>query len=141
MRLPVRPLVVVGATPGAFRRIGIAPGGSFEGERLAGDILYPGTDWQSVRSDRSTKLDVRLVLKTNDGALIGMTYQGLRHGPVAVIDRLEKGEIVDPESYYFRINPLIETSAGKYDRLNRVIAVGAGHRVEGGAIYNVFEVL
>jgi len=28
MRLDVRKLVIVGATPGAFRRIGIVPGGS-----------------------------------------------------------------------------------------------------------------
>ena len=35
MHLQVRPLVIVDATPGVNRRIGVVPGGSFEGERLA----------------------------------------------------------------------------------------------------------
>jgi len=58
-----------------------------------------------------------------------------------VIQRLEKGEEVDPASYYFRINPIFETPAGKYEWLNRVIAVGTGHRFAYGPVYSVFEVL
>jgi hypothetical protein len=141
MRLDVRKLLVVGATPGAYRRIGVVPGGAFEGERLCGDVLDGGSDWQSVRSDGSTVLDVRLVLRTRDGALITMTYKGLRHGPPEVVDRIEKGEVVDPESYYFRINPLFETAAPKYDWINRIVAIGVGHRRADGPIYSVFEVL
>jgi hypothetical protein len=81
------------------------------------------------------------VLKTKDDALICMTYQGIRHGQPSVIERIEKGEVVDPTSYYFRINPLFETSAAKYDWINRAIAVGIGHRRADGPIYAVFEVL
>jgi Protein of unknown function (DUF3237) len=40
-----------------------------------------GSDWQNVRRDGSTTLDVRLVLKASDDALIGMTYRGIRQGP------------------------------------------------------------
>lgn len=141
MRLDVRPLLIVGATPGAYRRVGVVTGGSFEGERLSGAVLDGASDWQTVRNDGSTTLNVRLVLKTEDGALIGMTYQGLRHGPADIIARIEKGEVVDPASYYFRINPLFETEAAKYDWINRVIAVGIGHRFADGPVYNVFEVL
>ena len=53
----------------------------------------------------------------------------------------EQGEVVDPESYYFRIDPNLETSAAKYGWLNRVIAVGIGHRRADGPVYSVFEVL
>jgi hypothetical protein len=141
MRLDVRPLLIVGATPGAYRRVGVVTGGSFEGERLSGAVLDGASDWQTVRNDGSTTLNVRLVLKTKDCALIGMTYQGLRHGPADIIARIEKGEVVDPASYYFRINPLFETEAAKYDWINRVIAVGIGHRFADGPVYNVFEVL
>ena len=141
MRLDVRKLQVVGGTPGGFRRIGVVPGGSFEGERLSGDVLDGGSDWQTVRSDGATTLNVRLVLKTNDNALIGMTYQGLRNGPPDVVARIEKGEAVDPASYYFRINPLFETAAARYDWINRVVAIGIGHRRADGPIYSVFEVL
>jgi hypothetical protein len=70
---------------------GVVPGGSFEGERLSGEVLDGGSDWQSVRNDGATTLNVRLVLKTRDDALIGMTYQGVRHGPPDVVERIEKG--------------------------------------------------
>jgi hypothetical protein len=84
LRERVPPLYVVGQTPNAFRRIGVITGGSFEGERLSGEVLSGGNDWQDIRKDNCTKLDVRLLLKTTDGALIVMTYQVLRHGPAAV---------------------------------------------------------
>jgi hypothetical protein len=64
-----------------------------------------------------------------DDALIGMTYQGVRHGPPDVVARIEKGEVVDPTSYYFRTNPLFETAAAQYHWINLVVGVGIGHRV------------
>jgi hypothetical protein len=140
MRLAVRPLQIIGQTPGGLRRIGVVPSGSFEGERLSGDVLEGGNDWQTVRADGSTTLDVRLVLKTADGALIGMTYRGIRQGPPEIISRIENGEPVDPESYYFRIAPLFETASEKYAWLNNVVAIGSGHRFPTGPMYSVFEV-
>ncbi len=141
MRLDVRKLQVVGAVPGGVRRIGVVPGGSFEGERLSGEVLEGGSDWQMVRSDGPTTLDVRLVLKTTDGALIGMTYKGMRCGPPEVMERIDKGEVVDPASYYFRINPVFETASAHYDWINRILAIGIGHRLADGPVYSVFEVL
>jgi len=105
MRLDVKPMQIVGATPGAFRRVGVIPGGFFEGERLSGVVLDGASDWQTVRNDGATTLNVRLVLKTNDDALISMTYRGYRHGPVGVIARLEKGEVVDPAAIIFEPTP------------------------------------
>jgi hypothetical protein len=141
MRLDVKPIVMVGATPGPYRRAGIVPSGTFAGGRLSGKVLDGGSDWQSVRTDGSTTLDVRLILQTDDGANILMSYRGVRHGAPDVIARLEKGEEVDPASYYFRINPIFEAPVGKYEWLNRVIAVGAGHRFPHGPVYSVFEIL
>lgn len=141
MRLDVKPMVMVGDTPGAFRRVGIVPSGTFAGERLNGKVLDGGSDWQAVRSDGSTTLDVRLILQTDDGVNITMAYRGIRHGAADVIQRLEKGEEVDPDSYYFRTNPIFEAPAGKYEWLNRVIAVGTGHRFSYGPVYSVFEVM
>jgi hypothetical protein len=141
MRLDVKPIVVVGATPGAVRRIGIVPSGTFAGERLSGQVLDGGSDWQTVRTDGSTTLDVRLILQTEDGTHITLAYRGIRHGPAEVMQRLANGDEVDPASYYFRINMFFEAPAGKYEWLNRVIAVGTGHRFADGPVYSVFEVL
>jgi hypothetical protein len=140
LREAVPPLIVVGLTPNALRRIGVIQGGAFEGERLSGEVVT-GNDWQSVRPDSCIKLDVRLVLKTTDGELIVMTYTCLRAGPPSVIEKLDKGEEVDPGSYYFRMNPIFETSAPQYDWINRIIAVGVGHRLPDGPLYSIFEIL
>ena len=71
LREAVPPLIVIGQTPNAFRRIGVIQGGSFEGERLSGEVVT-GNDWQAVRTGSCIKLDVRLVLKTTDGEWIVM---------------------------------------------------------------------
>ena len=141
MKLAVRPLIIVGETPLTTRRIGIVFGGVFEGERLSGEVLDGGSDWQSVRRDGSTLLDVRLNLRTEDGALLGVTYKGIRQGPPDVIARLERGEPVDPERYYFRINPMFETASEKYAWLNNILSIGTGHKFADGPVYNIFEVL
>jgi hypothetical protein len=141
LREQVPPLYVVGETPNAFRRIGVITGGVFEGERLSGEVLSGGNDWQDVRKDNCVKLDVRLLLKTTDGALIVMTYHVLRHGPPAEMQALDRGETVDPASYYFRLSGLFETAAPQYDWLNRIIAIGIGNRPPDGPIYSIFEVL
>jgi hypothetical protein len=77
---------------------------------------------------------VRLVLKTTDDALISMTYRGIRHGPSDIMTRLDKGEAVDPASYYFRVVPLFETASEKYKWLNNILAAGIGHRPPEGPI-------
>jgi Protein of unknown function (DUF3237) len=141
MSLAVQPYLIVGATPGANRRVGIVPGGRFEGERLSGEVTGGGSDWQATRDDGATTLDVRLVLRTDDDALICMSYLGLRHGPAGVIAAIGRGESFDPASYYFRTNPLFETAAKKYDWINRLLAIGIGHRTPEGVTYSVFEIL
>ena len=140
-QIEVKPPSIIGATPGHDRRIGEIAGGRFEGEKLRGKILSGGSDWQSLRSDGTTTLNVRLVMETDDGALIGMTYLGMRHGPKEVMDRLARGESVSPSEYYMRATPYYETASEKYGWLNRVVTVAYGHRMAGGAIYQVFEIL
>ncbi|QXQ08118.1 DUF3237 domain-containing protein [Sphingosinicellaceae bacterium] len=141
IRLDVRKLQLLGGPPAAYRRVGVVPGGVFEGERLSGVVLDGGSDWQTVRGDGSTVLDVRLVLHATDGALIAMTYRGVRHGPADIIARLEGGETVDPADYYFRISPMFETAAPELAWLNRIVTVGIGHRTAAGPVYSLFEVL
>src|SRR5207244_9242707 len=85
-QIEVKPPSIIGATPGYDRRIGEIAGGRFEGQRLRGKILSGGSDWQSLRADGATTLNVRLVMQTDDDALIGMTYLGVRHGPKKVLD-------------------------------------------------------
>lgn len=141
MRLAVKPIVRIGATPGVNRRVGIVTGGSFQGERLSGSVQDGGADWQDVHADGTTALDVRLILQTEDGALIGMRYTGVRAGPPEVLAKIDQGQAVDPAAYYLRTAARFETASEPYAWLNRIIAVGAGHREPGGPVYSLFEVL
>lgn len=140
-QIEVKPPSIIGATPGYDRRIGEIAGGRFEGERLRGKFLTGGSDWQSLRADGATTINVRLVMQADDGELIGMRYFGMRHGPKEVLDRLARGEQVSPSEYYMRVTVNFETASQKYGWLNRIVSVAYGHRMAGGAIYHVFEVL
>jgi hypothetical protein len=133
--------VDLGATANGHRRTGLLTGGTVTGERVNGEVLPGGNDWQLVRPDASVSLDVRLVIKCDNGALVAMSYRGLRHGPADVIQRMERGEAVDPGAYYFRIAPLFETADPDLQWLNGIVAIGIGHRLSGLPLYNVFEVL
>ena len=140
--LEVQPAINVGKTPGVDRRVGVITGGRFEGERLRGMLLPGGSDWQAIRpGDGAWLLNVRIVLKTDDDAIIGMSYPGLRHGPKEVLDRIARGEVVKATDYYLRISATFETASEKYGWLNNIISVGVGHRLPEGPIYQMFEVL
>ena len=131
-----------GATPWGGRRVVPVSGGQFAGERLRGEVLpHAGSDFLLTRTDGAVQQDVRLALKTDDGAIILMTYRGVRHGPTEVIARLTRGERVDPSEYYFRTAPFFETAAPKYAWLNAIIAVGVGERRPSDVLYKVFEIL
>jgi hypothetical protein len=117
-------------------------GGHFQGDRLRGTVQpSPGGDWLLLRSDAVLMLDVRITLKTEDDQLIYMSYKGMRHGPAEVIERLNRGEAVDPSTYYFRSTPLFETASPKYQWLNKLMAVASGRREASGPTYEVFELL
>ncbi|TWO70880.1 DUF3237 domain-containing protein [Caenimonas sedimenti] len=142
IRLQVPQIVDLGDTPLGRRRIATVTGGEFEGERLRGSVAgTPAGDWLLQRNDGVTVLDVRLLLRTDDGEHIYMSYRGVRHGPAEVMARLAAGELVDPKDYYFRIVPIFETAAKKYEWLNKMVAVGTGRREPTGPIYTIEEVL
>lgn len=132
---------IVGGPAGAQRRVGPLTGGAFTGERLNGIVLPGGQDWQTTRSDGALLLDARTLLRTNDGATIGMTYEGIRRGATEVMARLRLGEDVDPSEYYFRVTARFATSAPRYEWLNGIIAIGSGRRRPGGPVYQLFELL
>jgi hypothetical protein len=141
LRLAVSGMQPVGQTPNGNRRIGLVAGGTFEGPKLRGIVLPGGADWIIARPDGVTTLDVRIVLQTDDGAAIALTYRGLRHGSDAVMDKVNRGEFVDPAQYYFRIALTFETAAPQYAWLNKAFGIGTGSRPPEGPVYEIFEVL
>ena len=121
-------IIVLGMTQHGKRRIIPITGGSFEGPFMKGTVVPGGADWQIIRDDAVAELEARYTLQTDDGALIYVVNKGYRHGPPEVMQRLAKGEPVDPKEYYFRATPVFETSVEKYKWLTKYIFVATGER-------------
>jgi hypothetical protein len=140
--IKLHPIQELGDTPAGNRRVVPVSGGNFRGERLRGEILpYAGSDLLLGRTDGSFQQDVRMVLRTDDGALILMTYRGVRHASREISARMARGEPVSPSDYYLRTTPFFETSSPELAWLNKIVAVGIGERRPDGVIYEVFEIL
>jgi Protein of unknown function (DUF3237) len=141
--IDLKPRLNIGAGPFGRRVLFGAAGGSFEGPKLRGEVLEGGGDWALFRPDGTMALDVRLTLRTDDEALVFMTYGGRWVTPPELrgdIGDPAKRYQVDPSQYYFRTNPLFETGAAKYAWLNDVVCVGFGYLVEGGIAYKVSQI-
>jgi hypothetical protein len=87
---------VLGDTPYGRRRIFHFDGGSFDGPNLRGTVLPGGGGRSLIRRDDVMEVDVRLTLETDDNHQVYMAWKGLRHGSKDVMDRLYRGETVDP---------------------------------------------
>ena len=125
LRLATAAIQEVGATPRGTLSIFPVVGGTFEGDRLRGTVLAGGGDWVIAKSDGSFELDLRVTLQTDDGALIHMTFTGVR----------------DDANHYFRTVPLFETAAEKYGFLNRLLAIGIGEIRADGPVHLIEEIL
>ena len=131
----------LGDTPYGSRRIARFGTGSFEGPKLKGKVIPGGAGWMLLRRDDVLEFEVRLALETDDKQQIYMTWKGFRHGPKEVIDRLNRGEAVDPDTYYFRSTPYFETSSETYGWMNRICSIATGSRTANRRNFEVFQVL
>lgn len=131
---------VVGQAPFGDRRISHVIGGRFTGPALSGRVLPGSGDWPLVTAAGAMRIDARLTLETEGGDILYMTYRGMRSAPPEVILRLNRGEEVDPSSYYLRIAPFFEAPA-RYEWLNYILSIGTGRRIPGGIHHEVHRVL
>jgi len=133
--------LVLGDVPYGARRILHFTGGRFSGAEFSGEILPGGGDWVLRRRDGVAELDIRMTLRTDDGALIYLSSSGLLEITPDDRARIECGEDVDPSRYYFRTQQRFETGAARWQWLNRLIAVGVGRRTSVGMVTEVYRVL
>jgi hypothetical protein len=131
----------LGQTQAGHRRIVAIAGGTVSGPKLTGRVLPGSADWQILRPDGAADLDARYTLQSEAGALIYVVNRGVRHGPAEVLARLNRGERVDPASYYFRTSASFETSAPQYAWLTRAVVVGVGERYPDKVVIRFWEVL
>ena len=129
-----------GPIDGGRRRFIAITGGSVDGPKLKGAVLPGGGDWQVIKDGGVTSIFARYFLKTDDGAVIEVTNPGVRIASPEVIERLARGEDVDPALYYFRTTPQFATSAKHYDWLHRAVFVARGIRKPGYVVIDYFIV-
>ena len=96
-----------------------------KGPKISGTFQAPGADWLRVMPSGALRLDVRAVLKTDDGALIYVTYNGIiQHSPESA-EKMSRGEVLTANDIpYFVTAPTFQTSSPTYAWLNSVQAVG-----------------
>lgn len=133
----------LGQTPEGYRMIIPVAGGRFEGPRLSGEVVpMSGADWSRIRPDGSGALDVRMTLRTDDGALIHVHWHGVMICPPE--DQpyaLDFAKADDPDGasrYYFRTSPRFEVGDERYAWLNNLICVTKSRTGDGDVIHRVF---
>ena len=125
--------LAVGQTPAGIRSIGAFRAATVTGEKISATLAHAaGADWILV-SGRVGRIDVRMTLKTDDGALIYVAYTGKlllarEGGPVAIV------------------HPTFETGDERYAWLNDLPVIGRGTLgpgTGGGSVldYEFYEIL
>ena len=140
VKAELAPMLSLGHTPYGERRVVGITGGTVQGPKLTGRILPGGADWQIIRKDGAADIQARYIIETDSGARIVVNSVGLRHGPPEVLERLARGDKVDPAQYYFRTVMRFETGDAGLDWLNRILALARGQREARSVRLDVYEV-
>lgn len=141
LRAEVAEPLLVGPGPLGMRMVGPVTGGTFEGERLRGTVVGSGADWLLVRPDGWGNIDVRLQLRTEDGAVIYVSYRGLLQITDAVGRALAGDEGTDYADQYWRTTPRLETGDPRYGWVNNTLFVAEGRVGVGRAVeYRIYRI-
>ena len=132
-------LVTLGFGPHGERRYVPLGGGEVRGPELNGRLVEGGVDWQVNRGDGALDIAAHYVIRADDGALIEVRSEGMRHGPPEVMQRLARGEAVPREAYFFRTLMRFTTGAPSWAHLNKVMAVAVGQREARAVLLDVYR--
>ncbi len=139
IRCEVDALVSLGAAPSGERRFVPLGGGTVRGPELNGTLVAGGVDWQLARSDGVLEIAAHYVIRSEDGALIEVKSEGLRHGPPEVMARLARGDVVAHDAYFFRTLVRFTTGAPAWLHLNKVMAIAVGQREARAVLLDLYR--
>jgi hypothetical protein len=133
--------IVAGDLGHGIRRIIPILGGEVTGEGIHGTIYPVGADFQTIRPDGLTEVEAKYAFEMDDGAVIYIENVGVRFGPKEALDRIARGEAVDPALIYFRSVPKFETGTAQYRWLMQHLFIGVGARHPDRVVIDVHQVL
>ena len=131
----------VGDVGHGVRRIIPITGGEVRGEGISGKVLAFGADFQIIRPNELIELEAKYAFETDDGAVVYVENKGIRFGPIELLQRLKRGEPVDPRLIYFRTVPKFETGSEKYRWLMEHLFIGSAARHADRVVIDVHQVL
>ena len=112
-----------------------------KGEGINGKVCPFGADFQIIRPNELIELEAKYAFETDDGAVVYVENKGLRFGPVDLLQKLKRGEPVDPKLIYFRTVPKFETGHEKYRWLMENLFIGSAARHADRVVIDVHQVL
>ena len=130
----------IGMTNRGRRTIAPIKGGHFEGALLSGEVLPGGADWVIIRSDGVMKIDVRLCLKTDQGAHIYLNYKGQFIAEPEDLQALASGEELPSDSYSLTVTAKLETGDEALCWLEDAIVVGTGKQSGFNPTYDFYVI-
>ena len=130
-----------GETGHGVRRIIPITGGTVKGDGINGKVCPFGADFQIIRPNELIELEAKYAFETDDGAIVYIENKGLRFGPIDLLQKLKRGEPVDPKLIYFRTVPKFETGSEKYRWLMENLFIGSAARHADRVVIDVHQVL
>jgi hypothetical protein len=134
-------VTTAGETGHGVRRIIPITGGTVKGDDINGKVCPFGADFQVIRPNELIELEAKYAFETDDGAVVYVENKGMRFGPVDLLQKLKRGEPVDPKLIYFRTVPKFETGHEKYRWLMENLFIGSAARHADRVIIDVHQVL
>lgn len=133
-------VITAGETGIGVRRIIPILGGQVTGA-VTGRVLPLGADFQTIRPNELIDLEAKYAFATDDGATVYVENKGLRFGPTELLEKLKRGEPVDPKLIYFRTVPKFETGHANYRWLMQHIFVASAARHADRVVIDVHQVM
>lgn len=130
----------VGQTVHGIRRLIPILGGTVQGQDWTARVLPGGADFQLLVNNRMAELDARYVIETDGGDLIYVQNRAIRTASPEVMAKLVRGEVVDPQSVYFRCSPSFETASNALAWISERLFVGTGARHPDKVVMRFYEV-
>jgi hypothetical protein len=131
----------VGETGHGVRRIIPIVGGEVKGDDINGKVCAFGADFQIIRPNELIELEAKYAFETDDGAVVYVENKGIRFGPLELLEKLKRGEPVDPKLIYFRTVPKFETGSEKYRWLMQNLFIASAARHADRVVIDVHQVL
>ena len=132
--------IEVGQTIHGTRRLISIVGGTVTGDGWSARVLPGGADFQLIVNARMAELDARYALETDAGDVIYVQNHAIRTASPEVMAQLIKGEVVNPESVYFRCTPRFETASPALSWISERLFIGTGARHPDRVVMRFFEV-